>query len=250
MLANSTPTSFLIHNIKYLENTKNGENMKELITVILRTILILIITFALFKLMGKKQVSQMNMFDYIIGITLGSIAADISLDIEKDLLAGIICILIYVITSITISYLSLKGNKMRIFLNGKEEFLIKDGKINRENLNKNRITINTLLTEARLMGHFNLDEINTAILEPNGKISFKPITKEKTITKKDLKINSQEEGTVYNLIIDSELIKENLKSANITEKWLNHELKVLGKNKDNILLLTIDAKKQIKIYPK
>lgn len=224
--------------------------MKDIITVITRTILVLIILFFLFKLMGKKQVSQMNMFDYITGITLGSIVADISLDIEKNLLAGIICILIYVITSIVISSLSLKGYTLRNILNGKEELLIQDGKINRESLRKNKITINILETEARLMGYFNLDEINTAILEPNGRISFEQKEKEKPATKKDLGLNPQNKGLVYNIIIDSELIKENLKNANITEKWLNHELKILGKKRENILLLTIDSNKQIKIYSK
>lgn len=224
--------------------------MKDIITVFTRTILVLIILFFLFKLMGKKQVSQMNMFDYITGITLGSIVADISLDIEKNLLAGIICILIYVITSIVISSLSLKGYTLRNILNGKEELLIQDGKINRESLRKNKITINILETEARLMGYFNLDEINTAILEPNGKISFEQKEKEKPATKKDLGLNPQNKGLVYNIIIDSELIKENLKNASITEKWLNHELKILGKKRENILLLTIDSNKQIKIYSK
>ena len=224
--------------------------MKDIITVITRTILVLIILFFLFKLMGKKQVSQMNMFDYITGITLGSIVADISLDIEKNLLAGIICILIYVITSIVISSLSLKGYTLRNILNGKEELLIQDGKINRESLRKNKITINILETEARLMGYFNLDEINTAILEPNGKISFEQKEKEKPATKKDLGLNPQNKGLVYNLIIDGTIIKENLKPANITIKWLNHELKILGKNPEDILLLTIDNNKKINYYLK
>ena len=94
--------------------------MNETLNIILRTILILTILFIIFKLMGKKQVSQMNIYDYIIGITIGSIAADISLDLEKDLTAGIICLLIYCISSIIVSYLSLKSIKLRSFFNGKE----------------------------------------------------------------------------------------------------------------------------------
>ena len=153
--------------------------MNEIINVILRTILVLIIIFFLFKLMGKKQVSQMNMFDYITGITIGSIVADISLDIEKNLIAGLICLVIYCMTSVIISYLSLKNLKLRSFFDGTATVLIENGNINRENLRKNKININILETEARLMGYFNLDEINNAILEPNGKISFEPKEKEK-----------------------------------------------------------------------
>ena len=87
-------------------------------------------------------------------------------------------------------------------------------------MSKNKITINILQTEARLMGYFNLDEINNAILEPSGMISFEPKEKEKPITKKDMGISSNNKGLVYNLIIDGEIVKQNLEHANKTEKWL------------------------------
>lgn len=224
--------------------------MNELANITLRTFLILVLIFILFKLMGKKQVSQMSMFDYIIGITIGSVVADISLDIEKSLSSGIACILIYCIIDILVSALSLRSSKLRSFFNGKETPLILNGKINKENMKKSKITINILQTEARLMGYFNLDEINNAILEPSGMISFEPKEQEKPATKKDIGIKSQNKGLVYNLIVDGEVIKENLKHANKTEKWLNHELKVLGKTKDNILLLTIDGEDKINYYIK
>lgn len=234
----------------FFVNNNIGDLMNEIINVILRTFFILIIIFILFKVMGKKQVSQMNMFDYITGITIGSIVADISLDIEKNLLAGFTCLLIYGITDIIISYLSLKNNNLRNFFNGKEVPLILNGKIQRDNMSKNKITINILQTQARLMGYFNLDEINNAILEPNGIISFEPKEKEKPVTKKDMGINPSNKGLVYNLIIDGQIIKENLEHAQKNEKWLNHEIKVIGKKKEEFLLLTIDSDEKIKYYLK
>ena len=224
--------------------------MNEITNVILRTILVLVLIFFLFKLMGKKQVSQMSMFDYITGITIGSIAADISLDIEKNITSGIVCLIIYCITDILISYLSLKSSKLRKFLEGREVPLIIDGKINRENMSKNKITINILQTEARLMGYFGLDEINTAILEPSGMISFEPKEKVKPATKKDMGVISTDKGLVYNLIVDGEILKDNLKNSKKTEKWLNRQLKVHGKKLEDILLLTIDNEEKINIYSK
>ena len=224
--------------------------MNELTNVILRTLLILIIIFFLFKLMGKKQVSQMSMFDYIVGITIGSVVADISLDINKNITSGIICLIIYCTTDILISYLSLKSINIRNFFEGKEVPLIINGKINRENMSKNKITINILQTEARLMGYFNLDEINNAILEPSGMISFEPKEKEKPATKKDIGISSNNNGLVYNLIIDGEIVKQNLEHVKKTEKWLKQQLKVYGTSLENILLLTIDGKEKINIYKK
>ena len=200
--------------------------------------------------MGKKQVSQMSMFDYITGITIGSVVADISLDIEKNITSGIVCLVIYCISDILISYLSLKNIKLRNFFEGKEVPLIINGKINRENMGKNKITINTLQTEARLMGYFNLDEINNAILEPSGMISFEPKEKDKPSTKKDIGIKTNKKGLVYNLIVDGQIIEDNLKHAKKDKKWLKQQLKIKGKELDEILLLTIDGEEKINIYLK
>lgn len=224
--------------------------MNDIIEIIIRTISILIILFFLFKIMGKKQVSQMSMFDYITGITIGSIVADISLDIEKNITAGIICLLIYCLTDIILANLSLKSIKLRNFFNGKEVILIENGKINRTNMKKNQITINILETEARVNGYFNLKEINNAILEPNGKISFEAKEENKPVTKKDLNIKAYNHPIVYNIIIDGEIVEDNLKHINKTTKWIQHELKVKGKKQEEILLLTYDTNNQITIYNK
>ena len=224
--------------------------MNEITNVILRTLIVLVLIFILFKLMGKKQVSQMSMFDYITGITIGSIAADISLDIDKNLTSGIVCLIIYCLTDIILSYLSLKSITLRNFFEGKEVPLIINGKINRENMSKNKITINILQTEARLMGYFNLDEINNAILEPSGMISFEPKEKEKPATKKDIGISTNNKGLVYNLIIDGKILTDNLAHAKKTEKWLKQQIKVQGKKTEEILLLTIDGEEKINIYSK
>lgn len=234
----------------FLVNTNNGDYMNEIIKVIIRTIIILILLFLLFKMMGKKQVSQMSMFDYITGITIGSVVADISLDINKNILSGIICLIIYCLAALAVSILSLKSVKLRNFFNGKETPLIENGKINQENMKKNKMTINILQTEARLMGYFDLNEINNAILEPSGMISFEPKDKEKPATKKDMGINTKNKGLVYNLIVDGQILKDNLAHAKKTESWLKHELKVLGKNNKDILLLTIDGEDKINYYLK
>ena len=234
----------------FFVNINTGDIMNELIDVILRTLLILILIFILFKLMGKKQVSQMSMFDYITGITIGSVVADISLDIDKNIISGIVCLLIYCISDVLVSILSLKSITLRNFFEGKEVPLIINGKINRDNMAKNKITINILQTEARLMGYFNLDEINNAILEPSGMISFEPKEKDKPTTKKDMGLTSVNKGLVYNLIIDGEIIKDNLKHTKKTEKWINQQIKVQGKKLQDILLLTIDGEEKINIYTK
>lgn len=223
----------------------------EILMIAGRTILVLVILFFLTKCMGKKQVSQMNIYDYLIGITIGSIAADISLDIEKNLIAGTISLLIYGLSSVIVTYLTLKSIRLRRILIGVPTILIENGKIIESNLKKEGIDINDLQEEARQSGYFNLDKINYAILEVSGKISFQPIPEIELVTKKDMKIKSKSEDLVSNIIIDGTLLENNLKNMKKDIKWLKKELKNRGyKNYNNILLMTLNINDKISIYEK
>jgi hypothetical protein len=202
-------------------------------------------------MMGKKQISELNFFDYVVGITIGSIAADISLDIEKDMLAGIAALFIYGFISYIISFVSIKSILARRFFIGVPTVLVEKGKIIESGLKKSKIDVNDLLMVARENGYFNLDEIDYALMEVNGNISFLPKEKEKPVTKKDMKIKCNNEGLTVNAIIDSKYMANNMKAINKDKEWLDHELKVNGyDNYDNILLATIDNNYKVTIYEK
>lgn len=223
----------------------------EILMILERTVLVLIILFVLTKCMGKKQVSQMNIFDYLIGITIGSIAADISLDIEKNIIAGILSLVIYGLSGVLVTYLSLKSIRLRRIFSGVPTILIENGKILKNSLTKEGIDINDLQEEARQSGYFDLSKINYAILETTGKISFLPYTKEEPVTKKDMKIKVKNESLCANIIIDGTIIENNLINMKKDKSWLNKELKKNGyKDYKNIMLLTLDNNEKIMIYPK
>lgn len=225
--------------------------MSNFFNICFRTILVLIILFFITKMMGKKQISELNFFDYVVGITIGSIAADISLDIEKDMLAGIAALFIYGFISYIISFVSIKSILARRFFIGVPTVLVEKGKIIESGLKKSKIDVNDLLMEARENGYFNLDEIDYALMEVNGNISFLPKEKEKPVTKKDMKIKCNNEGLTVNAIIDSKYMANNMKAINKDKEWLDHELKVNGyDNYDNILLATIDNNYKVTIYEK
>lgn len=225
--------------------------MSDFLNICFRTILILIILFFITKMMGKKQISELNFFDYVVGITIGSIAADISLDIEKDMIAGIAALFIYGFISYIISFVSIKSILARRFFIGVPTVLVEKGKIIESGLKKSKIDVNDLLMEARENGYFNLDEIDYALMEVNGNISFLPKEKEKPVTKKDMKIKCNNEGLTVNAIIDSKYMANNMKAINKDKEWLDHELKVNGyDNYDNILLATIDNNYKVTIYEK
>ncbi len=225
--------------------------MSNFFNICFRTILVLIILFFITKMMGKKQISELNFFDYIVGITIGSIAADISLDIEKNMIAGIAALFIYGFISYIISFVSIKSILARRFFIGVPTVLVEKGKIIESGLKKSKIDVNDLLMEARENGYFNLDKIDYALMEVNGNISFLPKEKEKPVTKKDMKIKCSNEGLTVNAIIDSKYMVNNMKAINKDKEWLDHELKVNGyDNYDNILLATIDNNYKVTIYEK
>lgn len=225
--------------------------MSNFLNICFRTILVLIILFFITKMMGKKQISELNFFDYVVGITIGSIAADISLDIEKNMIAGIAALFIYGFISYIISFVSIKSILARRFFIGVPTVLVEKSKIIESGLKKSKIDVNDLLMEARENGYFNLDEIDYALMEVNGNISFLPKEKEKPVTKKDMKIKCSNEGLTVNAIIDSKYMVNNMKAINKDKEWLDHELKVNGyDNYDNILLATIDNNYKVTIYEK
>lgn len=223
----------------------------EVLLVIFRTILVLIILFILTKLMGKKQVSQMNIYDYLIGITIGSIAADISLDIEKDLIAGVTSLVLLGLSAVMVTYLSLKSIRCRRFFIGTPTVLIENGKIIEKNMRKEGIDINDLQEEARQSGYFDLSKVNYAVLEISGKISFLAKARDEIVTKSDMKIKAHDEGLCANIIIDTVLLDNNLKYMKKDKEWLDKELKRRGyDNYSRILLLTLDNNDKIVIYDK
>lgn len=220
-------------------------------SVFIRSIVTIVVLFLLAKVMGKKQISQLNLFDYIVGITIGSVAADISLDLNKSFLDGVICMLVFGLTGALVSYVTLKSIKLRRFFTGTPSIIIENGKIIEEGLKKVKFDINDLMEELRGAGYFNIDEVAYAVMETNGKISFLPKDEEKPVTKKDMDLKIIPSSLVANIIIDGKIMMNNLKVMNKDEKWLSHELKVLGyKDIDEILLATLDSNDKIMVYKK
>ena len=225
--------------------------MNECLNIGIRTIVIAVIIFFLTKLLGKKQISQLSFFDYIVGITIGSTVADIALDIEKNFMGGIVSLLIFVIIDYCISMITMKNITARRFLIGVPTVLVEKGKIIESGLKKCKLDVNELLAETRIAGYFDIDEIDYALMEINGAISFLPKEKEKPVTKKDMKIKIDKSGLTVNAVIDGVYMPNNMKAVDKDKEWLDHELKIQGyEDYDDILLATIDTNYKVNIYRK
>ena len=169
--------------------------MNECLNIAIRTVIIAVIIFFLTKLLGKKQISQLNFFDYIVGITIGSTVADIALDVEKNFVGGIVSLLIFVLIDYFISIVTMQNITARRFLIGVPTVLVENGKIIESGLRKCKLDVNELLAEARIEGYFDLEQIDYALMETNGAISFLPKEKEKIVTKNDMKIKFKKKWT-------------------------------------------------------
>lgn len=223
----------------------------EFFNILIKSLGAIISLFIFTKFMGKKQISQLNLFDYVIGITIGSVVADVSIDLETHFMHGIIVMAVFTLVSILISYLSQKSIKARRLLVGVPIILIENGKIIGDNLKSIKFDINDFLQEARISGYYDISELEYAIMEPNGKVSFLPKTKYKPLTPNDMKIKSNYKGLCSNVIIDGKIMFNNLAIINKDEKWLIKRLDNMGyKNIEDLFLVTIDSDEVIKVYEK
>lgn len=219
--------------------------------VFIKAIASIIVLFLFTKAMGRKQLSQLSLYDYVVGITIGSVAADISIDLESHFWYGVIVMAVYTIVSILISHFTAKSIKFRRFATGVPIIIIEDGKIIEDNVEKSKLDINDLLQEARTNGYFDIGEIEFAIMEANGKISFLPKSKYAPLTPSDAKIKVDYKGLCSNLIIDGRIMSNNLKVIKKDDKWLLTRLKKEGyESPKDLLLVTCDAKEKLTIYKK
>lgn len=226
-------------------------SIKELDDVTIRALFSLIVLFLVTKMLGKKQVAQLSLFDYVIGISIGNFAAEMTTNIEIPILNGILAVLIFGLVAYLVSVITMKSIVLRRFFIGTPTVLIEKGKLIEKGLKKVKFDVNDLLEECRGNGYFDLSQIEYAVMEVNGKVSLLPKEAYKPVTNQDLNIKSDQEGLCANILIDGRIMYKNLSYMNKNEKWLLHELKVKGyDNIEEILLVTLDHNEKIMVYEK
>lgn len=212
----------------------------EAFNIIPRSIASLIVLFLITKLMGKKQVSELSLFDYVIGISIGNFTAEMVMNFDYQYINGIMAIVSFGLVSYLVSIITMKSIKLRRLLIGVPTVIIEDGKISLEALKSTKLDINDLLEQCRTMGYFDITQISYAILEVNGKMSILPKSDYQVPNLVDLNIKTDKAYLSVNIIIDGKLMNENLKNTNKNEEWLKKELKKQGySNYNNILLATL-----------
>ena len=223
-------------------------DIKELLIVIYRSIISLAALFCVTKMLGKKQVSQLSLFDYVIGMSIGNFAAEMTINLDSHTISGILAVSIFGIVAYLISILTMKSITLRRFFMSTPTILIEEGEILVESLKKVKFDINDLLEVCRIKGYFDVGEIEYAIMEANGDISILPKEKYRSLVLSDLNIKHKQTGLYANVIIDGKIMEENLKKINKTTEWLFDNLKT--DDLSNMLLVTVDNEEKLHVYSK
>jgi uncharacterized membrane protein YcaP (DUF421 family) len=236
------------YNIKYFYE---DNYMNDIIPTAIKSIISVTVLFILARIMGKKHISQLSFFDYVAGISIGSIAASFAVDPSVDYYHGITSIVIYAMFPITLSYLSIKSYKCRMLFDGMPSILIQNGIILKSNLNKTEMNINDLLEECRLKKAFDISEVEFAILETSGKLSLQMKAPNQPVTLRDMNLTAADKGLCINLIIDGKILDEHLLTTRKDYAWLTAELKNQNNNSpDDVLLAYLDTAGILKCYKK
>lgn len=225
------------------------ELLGEIGSIALTTLLSIVVLFLMVRLMGVKQVSQMTMFDYVTGITIGSIAAELATELEEPA-RPLTALIIYGLVAMGISILTNKSLKLRTLLTGKPKILLENGAISRKNLKRARMDLDEFLTLSRIAGYFDLSQVQTALLEHNGSISFLPKEQNRTATPSDLHLDPPQQKLPIAFVMDGIILTENLRIEGKEESWVLRALARQGyRDEKGVLLALWLGGEQLAVFP-
>lgn len=220
----------------------------EILKVILTSVLSAVSLFVIAKIIGHKQMSQLDFFDYITGITIGSIAAELATELEEPL-KPLIAMIVYGVITVVLTTITSKFPKMRKFINGTPTIIMDNGKIYRKNMKKAKIDLSEFMVLCRQEGYFNLSDIQTAIFEYNGRLTVLPVSTKRPLNPEDMNLTPQSEYINTEVIMDGRILEDNLNRMGLDSKWLKKKIKEQGFNNANDIFLGVcDHNKQLSLY--
>ena len=220
----------------------------EFIKIILTSLLSAVSLFIIAKIMGHKQMAQLDLFDYITGITIGSIAAELATELEEPW-KPLIAMIIYGLVALGLTILSHKFSKTRKYVNGTPTIIIDNGKLYRENMKKAKLELSEFMVLCRQEGYFNLNDIQTAVFEYNGRLTILPKSEKRPLTPEDMNITPDKAEICTEIIMDGRIMHENLKRLGLDLIWLDKQLKKQKYNNAKEIYLGIcDKNNNLTLY--
>ena len=220
------------------------------INVLIKGFISLFFLFLVIKLLGKKQVSQLNIFDYVIGISLGNLAAEMTINSDISIINGFLAMTIYGICSLFVSYITSKSIIARRIISGVPIVLMEKGKISKEALKKVKLDLNDLMQDAREDGIFDLSKVEYAIMEVSGKVTFLLKSEYEPLNASDMQITKSKNNLSAVLIMDGKIMQDNLNNYGKNKVWLLDEISKNGFKKIDDIFLLICNGNTVTIYDK
>ena len=222
----------------------------EVMKVILSSLFSAAALFLIAKIIGHKQVAQLEFFDYITGITIGSIAAELATTLDDPWWKPTIAMFVFGAVTVGLSFLTRVMQRSRKFINGTPTIILNNGKLYRENMKKAKLELSEFLLLCRQEGYFDLNDIQTAVFEYNGKISILPVSSKRPLNPGDMKLNPQPEHMGTEIIMDGRIMGENLKRKGLNDQWLKKEMKRQGyKHAKEIFLGVCYDNNELTLFP-
>ncbi|MBQ6894629.1 MAG: DUF421 domain-containing protein [Clostridia bacterium] len=221
----------------------------EFFKVILTSLLSVLSLFVIAKIMGHKQMAQLDFFDYITGITIGSIAAELATELEAPW-KPIIAMAIYGTVSMSLTLIAHKFPKTRKFVNGTPTIIMNNGKLYRKNMKKAKLELSEFMVLCRQEGYFNINDIQTAIFEYNGRLTILPVSTKRPLTPEDMNLKPQIEQICTEVIMDGRILQENLERLGLNLIWLEKQLKQQKYDSAKEIYLGIcDQNNKLSLFP-
>lgn len=199
----------------------------EFAKIVLSSLLSYAALFLCAKVIGRKQIAQLNFLDYITGITIGSIAAELATDLE-NMWKPLAAMGVYVLLTWLLSLIGKRAARSRKFLDGTPTIIMQNGKLYRSNMKKAKLDLSEFMVMCREQGYFNLADIHTAVFEYNGKLTILPVSKKRPVTPEDMKLSPEQETLSTEVIMDGRILEENLKRMGLNAAWLDKQLRTQG----------------------
>ncbi len=216
-----------------------------MLATLIRTIIIYILVLLTMRLMGKREIGQLQPFELAIAIMIADLASVPMSDTGIPIFNGIIPIIGLLIMQMLISFINMRSLVLRSIISGKPTILIYRGKIDEKSLKKEKITLNELQERLRQNGTFSLGDVEYAILETSGQLTVIQKPEKRTVIPEDLQITPEYEGLPYDLVLDGKVMSDNLQVIGKDYNWLKKQVEKFKIKPEEALIVTYDGKGQI-----
>ena len=219
--------------------------------VMFRTLILFVLVIVAMRIMGKRQIGQLQPYELVVLVIVSALAAIPMEDIAIPLFNSIIPILLLVVFQVVTSYAAQRSEKVRSLVCGRPSIIIQNGKIIESKLREMHLNINDLLEQLRICGYQNINDVEFAIFETNGDLSIIPKSQCRPVQPRDLEIETRYEGVPHPLIVDGNINYENLGKTSLDLLWLQNEMQKQGiGNLNDVLFASLDTEGQLYVQRK